>query len=177
VNRLLLLLTLTAATASAQLLNPPAPAPAPAHPAPDFGKWQVSTGHSRADGSPTLAATLTADASIHAETKDSLPILIFRFKDKAIDAYVSFGTFVGDDRIKLLIIRGDTDPEEQTWVVSDDGTIAFAPDDAIALMRSFEGFEKVTFRINRDHHDPVVVTFSPKGVAAVIDAILKTAAK
>lgn len=173
-KRLLFLLLLTAATGSAQLLNPPAP-PKPV--APDFGKWQVSTGHSHADGSPTLAATLSADAPLHSEEKEALPVLIFRFKDKAIDAYVAFGTFVGSDKAKILIIRGDTDPEEQTWILSDDGTIAFAPDDAIALMRSFEGCDKVTFRINRFNHDPVVVTFSPKGVAAVIDAVLKTAAK
>ena len=169
---------LLGATASAQLLAPPPPEPAPEKPkAPDFGKWQVTQGRSHKDGSPTLAATLASDAPLHTDARDSIPTLVCRFKDKEIDAYIAFGNFVGSDSVKLLIIRGDQDPEEESWVVSEDGTIAFGPDDAISFMHSLAAVDKVTFRINRPNRDPIVVTFTPKGITAVIDAILKTAAK
>lgn len=156
--------------------QPMAPA-APAAPHNPYGKWRLSPGKSKADGTPTLACTLEADQPIKTLNGTETPVLVFRYKDGDIDAYARFGIYLGEDKVHTEVNFGDAPAETIYWTVSEDGMIGFVPDDAFAFMSKWKKVSRVTITIARPNRDPVTVRFSTDGVDKVIDAVLKTAAK
>ena len=173
--RCVLLSFLLSAIAFAQTPPPLLAAPAPARN--PYGKWQLSPGHSKKDGTSTLACTLEADQPIKTLNGMETPLLVFRYKDGDIDAYARFGIYLGEDKVHTEVNFGDGPAESVYWTVSDDGMIGFVPDDAFAFMGKWKTVPKVTITIARPNRDPVTVRFSTEGIDKVIDAVLKTAAK
>lgn len=135
------------------------------------GKWRVSTDTSPVDDSKTVTAHLAADAPITAGYRKGQPVMVLRYKEGKVDAYIVFDLFLGSESIEATVRFGKEPATQQNWWVSTDHKAAFVMGDAMEFIKKLSQADSFLIRVTPYSESPVTVSFSPAGADAVIEAI------
>lgn len=152
-------------------------APTSQHEESGTGKWRLEVDTSPIDDSQTITGILLAEARISTGLTEKQPVLIFRYKEGKVAAYVVFGTYLGSDMIEATVRLGKEPAAFRSFSISTDGMAAFAGGDVMSFMKEVAAADSFLIRLTPFHENPVTTLFSPKGGEKVIDAIQKAIAQ
>lgn len=137
------------------------------------GKWGISTDVSPIDDSKTVICRLEADESVRVGYDTIKPTMIVRYKESELEAYIVYDTFLGSDSIPVTLRFGKGNAESATWTISTDHKATFIRGDIAQFINRLERVDSLVVRLTPYGESPVTVSFSPKGVDKVKDAIRK----
>ena len=137
------------------------------------GKWGISTDVSPIDDSKTVICRLEADESVRVGYDTIKPTMILRYKERELEAYIVYDTFLGSDSIPVTLRFGKGNAESATWSISTDHKATFIRGDIAQFINRLERVDSFIVRLTPYGESPVTVSFSPKGVDKVKDAIRK----
>jgi type VI secretion system protein VasI len=137
------------------------------------GRWSISTDVSPIDDSKTVICRLDADASVRVGYDTIKPTMIVRYKEGELEAYIVYDTFLGTDSIPVTLRFGKGNAENATWSISTDHKATFIRGDIAQFINKMERVDSLVVRLTPYGESPVTISFSPKGVDKVKDAIRK----
>ena len=137
------------------------------------GRWGISTDVSPIDDSKTVICRLDADDSVRVGYDTIKPTMLVRYKEGELEAYIVYDTFLGSDSIPVTVRFGKGSAESMTWSISTDHKAAFISGDIAQFINRLELVDSLVVRLTPYGESPVTVSFSPKGVDKVKDAIRK----
>ena len=97
-------------------------------------KWNMSTEQSPVDDSQTIILRLTAEEDVGTGFKSSRPVLIIRYKESELEAYIAFGFFIGTEGTEVTTRIGKDAPKTRSWSTSSDYKAVFVPGDVRAFI-------------------------------------------
>jgi len=132
----------------------------------EHGAWRVSTERNPVDNAPLLF--LSVNAVSGQMPNGATPSFHARCKSRKPEAYVVWGSFVGDDgngaNWKDITLRiGQQRAEHQRWPVSTDKEATFAPSHAGTLLRRLDGEERLTIQMKTHRAVPITAVFPLQG--------------
>lgn len=133
------------------------------------GNWIMEIQKNPIDDSKTVISILTAKSG---KSKWGSPIsLILRCQSKQTEAYINWGSYLGDDSPEVLIRIGDTEAVTERWGSSTDKTATFCSADAIAFVKSLESNKKFVAQVTPYMESPITAIFDLNGIDKVVKSI------
>jgi len=138
--------------------------------APRPGKWQVTTSVSPIDDSKTVIAALTVEKPVSGRFGPVEPMLVLRFMEGRLDAYIDFKTFLGSESIGATLRFGKEAAEDFYLNISTDHEAAFIRKTE-RFMSDLARTDSLLIRITPYGESPVIASFDTSGAAAVVAAL------
>jgi hypothetical protein len=137
-----------------------------------FGKWTLEVNKNPIDDSKTVIGILAAKDG---KSKWGRPIsLILRCQSKQTDAYITWGSYLGDDSPEVLVRIGDAEAVTERWGASTDKTATFYISDVIGFVKSLEKNKKFVIQITPYMESPITAVFDLSGIDKVTKALKET---
>ncbi len=133
------------------------------------GNWMMEIQKNPIDDSKTVIGVLTAKSG---KSKWGNPIsLILRCQSKQTEAYINWGSYLGDDSPEVLVRIGDTEAVTERWGSSTDKTVTFYRADAIEFAKSLESSKKFVAQVTPYMESPITAVFELNGIDKVVKSI------
>jgi Type VI secretion system VasI, EvfG, VC_A0118 len=136
------------------------------------GKWVIDVEKNPIDDSKTIVAILDAKSGI---SNFGRPVsLLLRCQSKTTDAFINWGSYLGDDSPEVLIRIGDAEATTERWNSSTDKTATFYPGDAIEFVKKLEINKKFVAQITPYMESPITAVFDLNGIEKVTKTLKET---
>ena len=136
------------------------------------GKWLIETKKNPLDDSKTIFAALTSQSG---SSKWGRPVtLILRCESKKTEAFINWGSYLGEDRPNVLTRIGDAEAIPETWNSSTDMMATFYEGDAILFIKKLESGKKFVAQISPYMESPITAIFDLTGIEKVTKSIRET---
>lgn len=129
------------------------------------------------DDSQTVIGSLEADTPVKVRFGMDKPVLIVRYKEGDLSAYIVYDTFLGSDDIDVTLRFGKENPINQKWSISTDHKAMFTPGDVNDFLKKLGAVDSLVVRVTPYSESSVTVLFSPTGIQTVTEAIAKASEK
>jgi len=137
-----------------------------------YGKWDLEIKKNPIDDSKTVVGILAAKDG---KSKWGKPIsLVLRCQSKRTEAYIMWGSYLGDDNPAVLVRIGDAEAATERWSASTDKTATFYKSDAIEFVKSLEKSKKFVAQITPYMESPITAVFDLSGIDKVTTALKET---
>jgi type VI secretion system VasI family protein len=136
------------------------------------GNWTLDVNKNPIDDSKTVVGVLAAKEG---KSKWGRPIaLILRCQSKQTEAFITWGSYLGDDSPEVLIRIGDAGAVTERWGASTDKTATFCTGDVIEFVKSLEKSKKFVAQITPYMESPITAVFDLSGIDKVTKALKET---
>ncbi len=134
--------------------------------------WEVVTETSPVDDSKSVFLINYAQEPVIAGYEEVRPALHLRCLEGEPSAYISWGTFIGTDSVKLTTRYDSYDAQEETWDISTDNTATFSSKPVLVI--SYLGHaDRFLARVTPYGENPVIATFDVSGLSDVVEPLKK----
>lgn len=154
---------------SAKPTTPTAVAPAPQQ---GVG-WQLRTDISPLDDSKSYFLSRDAEEPIGSGFMRSKPTLMIRYKERELNVYATFGSYLGSDSTVVTFRLGQSAAKQEKWSLSTDGKAIFCPTDDRAFVDQLLQNDRLVIRLTPFGESPVTVTFDLTGLSEAIQPMRK----
>jgi len=146
------------------------PQPATASPVPSAEKphWQLRSDISPIDDSKSYFLSKDAEEAIGTGFMRSTPTLMIRYKERELDVYITFGTYLGSDTVPVTLRLGQSPASQESWGLSTDGRAIFCPSDERAFVQELLKNDRLVIRLTPFGESPVTSTFDLTGLSEAL---------
>jgi type VI secretion system protein VasI len=131
--------------------------------------WSMTTEANPLDDSQTVALMLHA-ADVGA-TAEGPVTLILRCQSKSIEAYISWGVYLGSSAFVTWRVDPGRATAEQ-WTVSTDGTSTFCPSNEMAFVDQLVQADRLVARVTPPNANPITAVFNLDGIREAVAPLL-----
>ncbi len=131
-------------------------------------RWQLQTDISPIDDSKTYFLSKDAEEAIGTGFMRSTPTLFIRYKERKLDVYITFGTYLGSDTVPVTLRLGQSPAKQENWGLSTDGRAIFCPSDDRAFVQELLKNDRLVIRLTPFGESPVTSTFDLTGLSEAI---------
>lgn len=126
------------------------------------GKWDVTVETNPIDDSKTAIAFLPAESGT---SRFGNPVsLSIRCRSNEIEAFISWGDFLGLESTNVLTRLGDAPAEEKMWSISTDNTATFYPGADLPFVRALLSTNRLVAQTTPHSANPVTAIFRLDGM-------------
>ncbi len=130
--------------------------------------WQLRTDVSPIDDTKSYFLSRTAQEPIGSGFMRSTPTLMIRYKERELEVYVTFGTYLGSDKTVVTVRIGESTARQEEWGLSTDGKAIFCPTDDRAFVDQLIQNDRLVLRLTPFGESPVTATFDLTGLSEAI---------
>jgi len=127
--------------------------------------WQLRTDVSPIDDSKSYFLSREATEPVGSGFMSSTPTLMVRYKERELEVYVTFGTYLGSDSTPVTVRMGTSPASQEEWGLSTDGKAIFCPTDDSAFVDQLLQNDRLVIRLTPFGESPVTATFDLTGLA------------
>lgn len=146
------------------LVPPPEPIP--------NGRWKLSTEQSPIDDSQTIILRLFADNEVLSGFKKSQPVLIIRYKESRLEAYIAYDFFIHNESTEVTTRIGNENAYKQRWKASSDYKAVFYPGSVESFIEELSSSDKLVVRLTPYGESEVTTSFTTKGLSEAAKPLL-----
>lgn len=93
---------------------------------------------------------------------------MIRYKERELNVYVTFGSYLGSDSTVVTLRLGQSAAKQEKWSLSTDGKAIFCPTDDRAFVDQLLQNDRLVIRITPFGESPVTATFDLTGLSEAI---------
>ena len=136
------------------------------------GNWTLEINKNPIDDSKIVMGILAAQSG---SSKWGIHIdLLLRCKSKKTDAFIDWGSYLGEDDRDVLIRLGDAEAVTDRWQSSADKTATFYRGDVVDFIKKLESSKKFVAQITPYKESPITAVFDLNGIEKVTKALKET---
>jgi len=136
------------------------------------GNWIVDIKKNPIDDTTSISGLLTAQTG---QSKWDKPVvLVLRCQSKETEAYISWGSYLGDDNPDVLIRIGDAEASTKSWHTSSEKTSTFYAGNVIEFIKKLERSKKLVAQTTPYLESPITAIFDLSGIDKVVKSIRET---
>lgn len=137
------------------------------------GRWRLSTENSPIDDSQTIILKLFADSEIGSGYKKTQPVIVLRYKESKLEAYIAYDIFIGTDETDVTTRLGDGSAYTRSWSISSDYKAIFYPGYVETFIDEMSGVDTLVVRLTPYGESPITATFTTSGLSEAAKPLLR----
>ena len=130
--------------------------------------WHLRTDISPIDDSKSYFLSREAEEPVGSGFMQSTPTLMIRYKEKALNVFVTVGSYLGSDATEVTVRIGQSPAREEKWSISTDGKAIFCPSEDRAFVLELLQNNRLVIRLTPYGESPVTSTFDLSGLVEAI---------
>ena len=138
------------------------------------GKWNGRLETSPIDDSKNAFLTLSAESPVRKRYETTTPTLLIRCKEKRLEAYITFGFFLGSDSTRVLTRYDKRSAQTASWSISTDHTAVFVNGSIVSFIKEMIKSESLLVELTPYSESPVMTTFDVRGLAEASKTLQQT---
>jgi type VI secretion system protein VasI len=142
-----------------------------------IGNWRINIDRSPIDDSKTVTGSLDAGSLVKTNQYTERPMLIIRYKEGGLQAFIAFQSFLGTGTTDVTTRFGNDAPTTEAWSISTDHKKIFYPGESAAFVKKLNSSENLVVRVTPSSEGPVTFSFNATGLEAVMDAFKQASAE
>ena len=116
--------------------------------------------------------TTSADGKVGSGFKSSQPVLIIRYKESKLEAYVAFNFFITTESTEVTTRVGNNAAETRQWSTSSDYEAVFYPGYVESFIKELSQANTLVVRLTPYGESPVTASFTTTGLSEAAKPLL-----